>query len=339
MLAPGSTHLELAQLWQRLMSSAALQRGLEDAMVGIARFLRASEARLLDLAPDAAAATGDEVHAFDRRNGHPALLQALDASRADHGLCAVLRPGEHRANAVAVMRSDTPFGEAERSWLQLLVPQLRLALDIAGNVNAQWLTTQAAGTVTRLLPTPCLLTDEAGRCIERNAAFDKALAALRGSIRAGRIVFDDPFLESSWRQALTEGQATAEAQSLLASAAGGPSWKVHVVPVPCVRSLVDATPRRLMLALFERVAGVATQTHMLQSSRPLTKAELEVLASLLLGHTAKVIARARGASVHTVRSQITSILGKTGHHTQKELIASLGSSSFDGVLADGDGES
>jgi hypothetical protein len=41
--------------------------------------------------------------------------------------------------------------------------------------------------------------------------------------------------------------------------------------------------------------------------------------------------------VNTVRSQITSILGKTGHHTQKELIASFSASAFDASAQD-DGE-
>ena len=70
----------------------------------------------------------------------------------------------------------------------------------------------------------------------------------------------------------------------------------------------------------------------LPSSRPLTKAELEVLGGLLLGRTAKVIARDRGASVNTVRSQITSILGKTEHRTQKELIAAFSTTGFDSII-------
>ena len=58
-------------------------------------------------------------------------------------------------------------------------------------------------------------------------------------------------------------------------------------------------------------------------------AEVDVLSGLLQGYTAKVIAKSRGASVNTVRSQIMAILGKTGHRSQKELIAAFGASSFD----------
>lgn len=76
---------------------------------------------------------------------------------------------------------------------------------------------------------------------------------------------------------------------------------------------------------FERAAeAAAAQPTIVPACQPLTKAELEVLASLLRGQTAKVIARTRGASLNTVRSQITAILAKTGRHTQKELIAAFG---------------
>jgi DNA-binding CsgD family transcriptional regulator len=71
-------------------------------------------------------------------------------------------------------------------------------------------------------------------------------------------------------------------------------------------------------------APAEAQPAIVPACEPLTKAELEVLGSLLRGQTAKEIARSRGASLNTVRSQITSILGKTGRHTQKELIAAFG---------------
>jgi DNA-binding CsgD family transcriptional regulator len=59
----------------------------------------------------------------------------------------------------------------------------------------------------------------------------------------------------------------------------------------------------------------------------LTRAEFEVMASLLQGLPAKAIAARRSAAVNTVRSQISTILQKTGHNSQKELIASFGNSS------------
>jgi DNA-binding CsgD family transcriptional regulator len=94
---------------------------------------------------------------------------------------------------------------------------------------------------------------------------------------------------------------------------------------------VVAADKPLILVVMEERSSsnsAAANSLVAASTRNLTPAENEVLSGLMRGHTAKLIARARGASVNTVRSQITTILEKTGHHTQKELIASFGSSTF-----------
>jgi DNA-binding CsgD family transcriptional regulator len=339
MLGPGPSDRQLSVFWRKLLSGALVPHGLQGALAELSQMLQASDAQLLRSVPAAwFESASAAVHTFDRGTPQRWLLRVLDTLRADHGLCAVLRQTPHHADVFVLVRKDNAFGEGELSWLELLAPQLHAALDLADRLGTPCPTLHVAGQMVRIFPTPCLLTDEAGRCIERNPSFDKVLAKLPGAVRNGRVVFDDPFLQDSWRQALVEGHATAETQSLLANATSGTQWKVHVVPVACVDTLADATPRRLMFACFEKLAGAATQTKTVQASRPLTKAELEVLASLLLGHTAKIIARSRGASVNTVRSQITSILGKTGHHTQKELIASFSASTFERTLPESQDE-
>jgi DNA-binding CsgD family transcriptional regulator len=339
MLGPSKADHQLSDILCKLLDGAKNAQGFGNALAAVSAFLAASEAQLLKGLPatvcdfDAAS-----VHAFDRRTSPRWLEQILGTTEADHAACAVLRKTAHHADVLVVLRKGgTAFDAAELSWMQLLVPHLHAAMDLAEKLVAPLPTTSVVAQLARLFPTPCLLTDDAARCIERNDAFGKVLDALSGSVRSGRVAFDDPFLQDSWRQALVEGNATAATQSLLANAPTGNQWKVHIVPVASVNSIADVTPRHLMFAYFEKFAGAATQTRTLPSSRPLTKAELEVLASLLLGQTAKVIARARGASVNTVRSQITSILGKTGHHTQKELIASFSASAFDASAQD-DGE-
>lgn len=338
MLGPSKADHQLSDILCKLLEGAKNAQGLGTALAALCDFLAASDAQLLKSLPAAQCdLAAESVHAFDAGTPHRWLAQVLATTNTEYGVCAVLRKTANQVDAVVVVRKGSPFDVDEMSWLQLLVPHLHAAVDLAEKLIAPLPTTSVAAQLARLFPTPCLLTDDAARCIERNDAFGKVLEALSGSVRSGRVVFDDPFLQGSWRQALLEGHATAASQSLLANAPTGNQWKVHIVPVASVNSLADATPRHLMFAYFEKFAGAATQTRTLPSSRPLTKAELEVLASLLLGQTAKVIARGRGASVNTVRSQITSILGKTGHHTQKELIASFSASAFDASGQD-DGE-
>ena len=55
----------------------------------------------------------------------------------------------------------------------------------------------------------------------------------------------------------------------------------------------------------------------------LTKAEEEVLHLLAEGYGAREISGARHCSYHTTRSQIASLLAKTGHSTQRGLVAQV----------------
>jgi DNA-binding CsgD family transcriptional regulator len=330
MLRPDSTHHQLSAIWRELLAEAALPQGLASAQPRLCEFFRASAARILRRVPAATCnRAAGSVHTFDRNARESWSRQVLEDQQAGHGACIVLRRTASHADVLAIVREQPAFEEAEIAWLELLAPQFQIAHDLADTLGTPFPSIQAAGQMVRLLPVPCLLIDQTGRCLERNRGFDKALQVLHGSLQNGRVAFRDPFLQDSWRQALAEGHDTWQSQALLANAASGSQWKVHVVPTPCRNSVAGSPPQRLLFVLFEKVAVAATPTRSVPSSRPLTKAELEVLASLLLGHTAKVIARTRGASVNTVRSQITSILGKTGHHNQKQLIASFSASAFE----------
>jgi DNA-binding CsgD family transcriptional regulator len=182
-----------------------------------------------------------------------------------------------------------------------------------------------------MLPLPCVITDGAGRAVERNDTFSEFMDAAALRIATGRLRFDDPYLQDSWQLALSEVDVTAVRQTLLVTAPDGRQWQVHLVPLRFVLEVEHAAERQMILAIVERQAassGVPLEQMIGESARPLTPAEQEVLDSVLQGHSAKVIATARGASVNTVRSQITAILEKTGHHNQKSLMAAFAPSGF-----------
>jgi DNA-binding CsgD family transcriptional regulator len=323
-LNPTPTDLFLSAFWRKLAAAVAMPLALGGTVSGLADFFEAESARLLrDVDAASCELPPGSVRAFGRDTRQRWFLQLLDGLQADHGLCAVVRAKPGHVDALVVARKGETFGSEAMSWLELLAGQVHDVLELADSLGRPLPTIQVARQIVGLLPIPCLLADEAAQSLQRNPLFDTALEDLSGALRGGRVVYDDPFLQASWRQALLEASTSGETQSLIASAAGGDQWKVHIVPVSCLNSLSDVAARRLMFAFFEKSDGVAAHTRTLASSRPLTKAELEVLADLLQGQPAKAIARTRGASVNTVRSQIASILGKTGHRTQKALIASM----------------
>ena len=79
----------------------------------------------------------------------------------------------------------------------------------------------------------------------------------------------------------------------------------------------------LMVAKLTRSNDTPLHPALLAKKARLTPAEDEILSAMLQGLPAKAIAVRRGASFNTVRSQIVAILDKTGHHSQRELIASI----------------
>jgi DNA-binding CsgD family transcriptional regulator len=173
------------------------------------------------------------------------------------------------------------------------------------------------------LSLPCVLTDGASRCVDANAAFRSELPKLQLRLVRGRLSFGEARMQARWESALSETLVTAVGRIVSA----GTKWSVHLVPWRDVAVRSNDFDRRLVLAIFaqraeDTLASVSTY-------QPLTTAEQEVLAALMRGLPAKAIAQQRQSSPNTIRRQIMAILRKTGHHSQRELIASFGSSFFD----------
>jgi DNA-binding CsgD family transcriptional regulator len=190
---------------------------------------------------------------------------------------------------------------------------------------------QVASELIGAFPFPCALVDRLGRCVDRNEAFDKTLAALPVSLAVGRIRFSRAEWQSLWEDALAQTCDTAAPVTLRLDPDPFRPWTVHLSPL---RGVLSA-PGRGQPAVLVVVQGRATLAtlHVRHQAR-LTQAENEVLGALLRGRSAKAIANARGASVNTVRAQIMSILNKTGAGSQKELIADSAFSDS-GLMQDG----
>lgn len=220
-----------------------------------------------------------------------------------------------------------PFEDWAVAVLRKLLPHFQRAASIRAKLIHESASNSAI-EMLKVLPVPCFFTDQAGRCIERNSAFDSAVELFSLRVVVGRVRFSAPHLQSRWETALSETHATAVAQSFVAAASNGKQWKVHLVPMHSVVPAGDAMDNRMILVVFDAKDLEPPTVQSLTLGAGLTRAELDVATGLLQGLPAKVIAKQRGASVNTVRSQIMSILDKTGHKSQRELMAALGASAF-----------
>lgn len=285
--------------WSQVLQ--ALKTGLQDAAIGEAVIYSAALAL----------------------EGKPAAVQVS---------AAAVKSGPSGNVGFGLVRPQDAVGDAKalHQYLAAIAWHLKCA-DAAASRIRMFARHLSPLDLLDVLPLPTLITDGAGRAIDRNDAFGDFMEAASLRITTGRLRFDDPYLQDSWQVALSEVDTTAVRQSLIAASHEGRLWRVHLVPLRCALDPADPSERQMILAVAEQQAAPAEAMldHVVgETSRPLTPAEQEVLNAMLQGHTAKVIANARGASVNTVRSQIMAILEKTGHHNQKALMAAFAPSGF-----------
>ena len=195
-------------------------------------------------------------------------------------------------------------------------------------IDHQTSSLQAVDSLIRELPIPCLVTDQAGRCLDGNQAFLRALGTGALQLQTGRVRFEDTLAQQEWDAALLETYATGIGRSVRLALSAKGVCDVHLRPWLPLEAGEAMREQRLLMAIFESRGMEAQPATPSVANARLTHAELQVLAGLLKGLPAKSIAGLRGASVNTVRSQIMTILEKTGFKSQRELIASFGSSTF-----------
>lgn len=226
-----------------------------------------------------------------------------------------MRPGASR-----------PYEPWTANLLLQLLPHFERSSGIAAKLERQSAAVQSAMAMMKSLPSPCLLTDNAGRCLEANDAFSVALESLSMRLVTGRVRFTRSDLQAKWESALFETHTTALPATMVFADTGGRQWKARLLPWHPPVEQHDNLNRKMIVAIF---SDMAVQPHpmpapgSMAATARLTRAEVEVLAGLLKGLPAKAIASRRSASVNTVRTQIVSILEKTGYNSQKELMASF----------------
>lgn len=227
----------------------------------------------------------------------------------------------HRAHEAA------PFNDKQMQKLAILTPHLSRA----SRLNAQLIKHQMDATL--------------GMAALNNVSFGIAILHENGRIVFCNTVAEKLFsnqevftLELSGRMALRNISSQHHLQSALASALqlqstavvladnfGKPVIYAMMVPLPPASRWNTAWQRPLaMLAMRKTDDSCETVGQMWGYLFKLTHAEQQLAQWLLTGRSIEEYAVRRGVSKETVRSQLKSILAKTGTHRQIELITLLG---------------
>lgn len=235
-----------------------------------------------------------------------------------------------------------PFGEAERRVLQTLLPHLQRSVELRARLGQEARASWATRAALDALPVCVAIVDAGLRIHFMNQASQRDFAHPDAGLRALR---SGPYAGSGvYLAAQAKGEAVA-LRRLVASATSGDaggsmrisnrdmsSRAVLVSPVPEGLSADQASAKEsepteklaiIVIRDLDRVAPPPIET--LCEVFGLSRAEADVAATLAGGASAEDVARQRNVSLTTVRSQIRSILGKSGTENLRDFERSMAS--------------
>jgi DNA-binding CsgD family transcriptional regulator/PAS domain-containing protein len=249
-----------------------------------------------------------------------------------HQCGAVLGQEGSHTSAITLLRNKKagPFGAGHVSLLRLLEPHLQSAIKVHFQVCQIRAQSQSAQWILDLLPKAVFFLDRRGKVIYMNQAAAQLVQdgdVLR--LRNGELEASNP-REARGLQVLLVGARNSE--MLPGIQPGGMMWltrtslrspvSVEVLPFLAVASPVPGSVSAVVF-VTDLARKAPTNVATLRALWKLTEAEADLALKLLNGMTLKEAAGARQTTLSTARSQLKTILGKTGTSRQSDLIALL----------------
>lgn len=260
---------------------------------------------------------------------------------ARHGIRSVVAAkvaqDAHQAWLVAVSRSTEhpPFTATDLLQMQRFVGHLAAGFRLAAQLRPARTAALVGQSLLQGSARPMLMLDEQRRVIDANPAGAQWLAhsrALRqvGGQLCGLDSLATLELERALRHvglgsaARTATAAANQRTALRLDAPDGPPLLCSLWNLCPQDSLVSPTGSGLALLTVHADRELEdVDTQWLGPMFNLTPAEVAVATQLMRGLEAKQIARAHHRSLHTVRSQMRSLLHKTGSRRQADLVRVL----------------
>ena len=223
-------------------------------------------------------------------------------------------------------RDIGPFDERKTALFNELRPDLARAAFVASRLGLE----RARGAVETLsqLGLPAAALTQSGRIVLAN----DLLTALSPRIGIGafdRLIADNPALTRKLRSFLSVHSTAAHAAISLPVAPfeDRPPLILHFLPLR--QAAADIFSRaQILLVVTPVTAGPGELPQLIAGLFDLTPAEMNLATALVAGQSPPDYARQRGVSHETVRTQLKSLMPKTGTHRQIDLVRLLGGTSL-----------
>ena len=246
-----------------------------------------------------------------------------------HDLCAgVLHDGSEPdipTVHVAIYRPKAMplFGEVEKALLAALIPHLREATRVGFRIATLERRVGIMQSAVETISPPLMLLDKQGMVVFANDRAQEFLTAnnlLR--VVAGRLVVEGG--QQAKLDALLKEKRTEE--TMLGITRPSEKHSVWLIRVPMVlegNTPPDARRPNMALMIHDATTIDTLDLRGFAKIHGLTPAETRIMPLLLEHMSLPPVSQELGVSTHTVRSQLRSILGKTGARRQAELVRML----------------
>lgn len=214
-----------------------------------------------------------------------------------------------------------PVGQQSVDMLDALRPHLARAALMSCRLQLEKLQASLAGI--EAFGHPAAVVGHRGRILAANAGFDKLGSVLVATAHGG-VALRNTKANELLRQSLEHVVRGHGAHRSIAVPGNEeqPPFVIHVVPIRRnAHDLFLGAQAFLVATLVKRPK--APPFEILNALFDLTPGEARVTRLLTSGQSASEIAKTCGVSVETVRSQIRSVLQKSGMHRQAELVGFL----------------
>ncbi len=273
-----------------------------------------------------------DVFPYEELWGTDYYLNYMKPMDVEHGITAVLRAGVRNEIAPIALaagrgRCDEPFGEREAAITRAVFPHLRRAVTLRLEVDPMRMLDPAMTDALDRFETACCLLGHSGEVLHANASARTLFLDGRGvGFKGGRLRATSGSADRALQQAIRQVCDPAALWALrspseILASDGSEPLILKVTPLGHDNPFLSVGPVRAAVYLLDARMPVTAEGsgERLRTIFALTKAEAEVTSQLLSGATVQEVAARRGASVHTVRIQLRSVLEKTQSSRQADL--------------------
>jgi len=218
-----------------------------------------------------------------------------------------------------------PFGPEELARVAALTPHLSRAIVLQQHVRDLGLRSFYGAAALDALAFGAAIVESDGRLHYANAAAEDLLRKQdRLTLAHGRLLPVSVKEQEPFAALLDQACRGIAGHRLLAPSSPHP-LRLIAVPLrdPRRAGVVRAWPPLALLAFAALEVNEAFAVDLLRSLFHLGSAEARVALALLAGKNVKQIATAHGTALNTVRTQLRSIMEKTGTRRQSELVGLL----------------